>query len=355
MTAQTKMTEEMDTGLDPLADLDEASSGENQKPLPETVSFNNPFFTFTDGITFETREGDEDPVMVVPMTDQSISMHFPGVIRELQLKRDDDDYVMLETIAKSLEFVCALRMGDPIPSEILCGKASWRIMEKHRMIARHRLTMQLVSWLSGSEELITDPEELIRQMNDPETKKKVDDAFVSVAEALGYSKGDKEKVVSLVETFADELAYIEALREVFNEVRRIRATVDELIKGSKYDESSRESAQSVFRLLQQATQSYSYEFLQIDAQTGEIISVLKNANSQILFIRKVRDDLARRLLAWDELERKWRKLDKKNRKAIEEVTMETYRFLALRFLPAVNWKLVTQSLDEKSSSSESVW
>ena len=345
----------MDTGFENLQELDESTSSDRDLPLPETVEFNNPFFTFTDGIVFERRDGDEDPVMVVPMTDQSISMHFPGVIRELQLKRDDADYVMLETIAKSLEFVCALRIGDAIPSEILNGKASWRILDKHRITARHRLTMQLVSWLSGSEELITDPAELARTMDAPDVKQKVDEAFVSVAETLGYQSDQKEEVVSLVEMFSEELAYIEALREVFIEIRGIRATVKELIKSSKFDETSRESAQSVYRLLEKAVQEYAYEFQQIDAQTGEIISVLKNAKSQILFIRKVRDDLARRLLAWEDLERKWCKLDRKNRRQIEEVTMETYRFLALRFLPAVNWKLVTQSLDEKAENSESVW
>ncbi len=345
----------MDTGLETLTELDDTGSSNRDVPPPEVVEFKNPFFTFTDGIVFECRDGDEDPVMVVPMTDQSISMHFPGVIRELQLKRDDADYIMLETIAKSLEFVCALRIGDAIPSEILNGKASWRILEKHRITARHRLTMQLVSWLSGSEELITDPAELAQTMNDPDVKKKVDEAFVSVAGALGYQPDQKEEVVSLVEMFSEELAYIEALRETFIEIKGVRGTVKELIKSSKFDETNRESAQSVFRLLEKAVQEYAYEFLQIDAQTGEIISVLKNAKSQILFIRKVRDDLARRLLAWEDLIGKWRKLDKKNRRAIEEVTMETYRFLALRFLPAVNWKLVTQSLDEKAESSESVW
>lgn len=349
------MVGEMDTGFDIPQDIDDSQSEVTTVPTPDSVEFKNPFFTFTEGITFERRDGDDDPVMVVPMSDQSISMHFPGVIRELQLKRTDHDHVMLDTITKSLDYVCVLRMGDPIPSEIVNGEASWRILEKHRVTARQRLTLQLVSWLSGSEELITDPNELTEAMNSPEIKQKVDEAFASVAEALGFAANQKEEVVSLVETFAEELAYIEALREVFNEVRTIKSTVHELIKGSKYHESSRDSAQSAYRLLQQAVQSYAEEFLQIDAQTGEIISVLKNAKSQILFIRKVRDELARRLLAWEDLERKWRKLDKKNRKAIEEATMETYRFLALRFLPAVNWKLVTQSLDEKENNSESVW
>lgn len=349
------MMSAMDTGFDIPSNLDETAFDEKCAAVPETVAFKNPFFTFTDGITFERRDGDQDPVMVVPMSDQSISMHFPGVIRELQLKREDPDFIMLEIVSKSLDYVCALRMGDPIPSEIVNGRASWRIMEKHRVTARQRLTMQLVSWLSGSEELVTDPAELTAAMENPELKQKVDDAFASVAEALGYKAEQKEEVVSLVETFAEELAYIEALREVFNEVRAIKATVKDLIDASKFDETSRDSAQSVYRLLQQAVQSYAQEFLQIDAQTGEIIAVLKNAKSQILFIRKVRDELARRLLAWEDLEKKWRTLDRKNRRRIEEVTMETYRFLALRFLPAVNWKLVTQSLDEKANNSESVW
>jgi len=261
----------------------------------------------------------------------------------------------LDTIAKSLEYVCALRIGDDVPSEVLSGEASWTIFNRHRQTARHRLTLQLVSWLGGSEKIITDPDALTQAMNDPDVKKRVDEAFASVAQALGYPEDQKEEVVSLVETLAEELAYIEALREIYLEVRAVRTTVNELIKTSKFDGATRESAHSVSRLLRQALQTYADEFLQIDAQTGEIIAVLKNAKSQIIFIRQIRDDLARRLLAWKKLERRWRDLDRKNRREIEDVTLDTYRFLAQRFLPAVNWKLVTQSLDEKTNNSESVW
>jgi len=321
----------------------------------KVIAFSNPFFTFSDDITFEHRDSDEHPVMLVPMADQAIAMHFPGVIRELSLNEDDSDYIMLDLISQSLDFVCVLRVGDPIPSEITCGKASWNILERHRITARQRLMLKLLSWINGTDEQVSNPQELAAIMNDPDNKKKIDEAFFAIAESLGYRKDEKAKVVSLVEMLADELSYIEALRELYTGVKSILPTLNEITKSSKYDNFSRECSQSVKRLLIQALQEYGQEFLQLDAQTGEIIAVLKNVKSQVEFIRQMRDDLARRLLAWEGIERKWRTLSKKNQNAVEEALIETYRFLALRFLPAVNWKLVSQALNDQTKKTESVW
>ena len=345
----------MDTALEMLGEIGPAGGSLNSAPIPDTVSFSNPFFTFCEDITFEHRDGDEHPVMVVPMSEQSISMHFPGVIRELSLKENDSDYIMLDVIAKSLDFVCMLSVGDPVPSEITNGKASWNILERHRQTARHRLMLKLISWITGTDEQVNDPRELAALMEKPENKNIVDEAFISIAEALGYNKDQKEEVVSLVELLAEELSYIEALRETYFEIKSIQPILKELISAARFDDFMRDNANSVNRLIAQATQEYAQEFLQLDAQTGEIIAVLKNVKSQVQFIRQMRDDLARRLLAWNGLERKWRYLNKKNRGAVDGVLMETYRFLALRFLPAVNWKLVTQTLDEHAKETEAVW
>lgn len=330
-------------------------TAESSTALPEKVEFSNPFFTFCEEITFERRDGEEHPVMIVPMQDQSIAMHFPGVIKELSLTEDDSDHVMLETVSRSLDFVCMLRVGDTIPTEVTTGSASWSVHERHREIAHHRLMLKILSWITKSEREAADAEELATLMNDPEIRKTIDEGFISVAEALGYERSQKEEVVALVELLAEELSYIEALREVYQAIRAIKPVVSDLIATSKFDDFMRETANSVDRLTGEAIQSYQHDFLQLDAQTGEIISVLKNADSQVRFIREMRDDLARRLLAWDGIENKWQRLKKKNRTAVDEVLMETYRFLALRFLPAVNWKLVSQSLDEQKNKSESVW
>lgn len=345
----------MDTAFKQNPDLESASATDAASPIPEAVSFQNPFFTFCEEIAFERREGEEAPVMVVPMAEQSISMHFPGVIRELNLAETDHDYIMLEAISRSLDFVCMLRVGDPIPSEIRNGKASWQIYDRHITLARHRLMLKLLSWINGTDDIIADPNEIASILDDAENRKKIDKAFVSIAETLGYGKDQKEQVVSLVETLADELSYIEALREIYGEVKTIVPTVNEIIKCSRFDDFTRESANSVKRLLHQALREYEQEFLQLDAQTGEIIAVLKNVNSQIQYIRQMRDDLARRLLAWSDIERKWRKLNIKERNGVEEALIETYRFLALRFLPAMSWKLVSQTLDEHVNKTESVW
>ena len=43
------MMSAMDTGFDVHLNLDDAASGEQPIAVPDTVTFKNPFFTFTDG------------------------------------------------------------------------------------------------------------------------------------------------------------------------------------------------------------------------------------------------------------------------------------------------------------------
>lgn len=46
-------------------------------------------------------------------------------------------------------------------------------------------------------------------------------------------------------------------------------------------------------------------FTQADAQTGEILAVLRNIGAQTKFIREMRDELHHRLMLWDEMITPW--------------------------------------------------
>ena len=46
-------------------------------------------------------------------------------------------------------------------------------------------------------------------------------------------------------------------------------------------------------------------FTQADAQTGEILAVLRNIGPQTKFIREMRDELHNRLMLWDEMINPW--------------------------------------------------
>ena len=83
-----------------------------------------------------------------------------------------DDGRMLDLIAQSLDFIGGLRIGDPLPPEVLSGEASWEPDELHLQIANARLQWQLVTWLNsgtGADAPAFDAEFLLQVADDPGT------------------------------------------------------------------------------------------------------------------------------------------------------------------------------------------
>ena len=115
-----------------------------------------------------------------------------------------------------------------MPLEVLTGEASWEVKEEHQVIAYNRITMQLVTWMSGSEELITDPDQLMQIADDPNTKKKINQAFDEVAEKLGIGTDNREEVVNLVHQVANEVSYIETLRVKGRDILMVDRKLQEL-------------------------------------------------------------------------------------------------------------------------------
>ncbi len=239
-------------------------------------------------------------------------------------------------------YVNSLRIGDPLPSEILTGVASWEVSDKHRTTAYHRLTIQLVSWLSGEEQTSTNPEELKLMAEDPDTKIKVNEAFKEAATELGLGADQTETVIQLIKTLAEELSHIEALREQFKEVHMINDKVLKLQKAYSNEISVMEIVNPVARLLAIAIKEYQDSFDQVDAQTGEIMSVLKNIGAQTNFIHQVRDNLYRRLRAWEKMFKLWNGTDARRSREAEDALRAAYHFLAKRFMPADEWVLFSQ-------------
>jgi hypothetical protein len=89
------------------------------------------------------------------------------------------------------------------------------------------LQWQLVTWLNsgtGADAPNLDAEALLQVADDPARKQQVQEAFAKAAETLGLPS--RETVIQLVEELAQELAYIEALRDRL--LRRVKAMADKL-------------------------------------------------------------------------------------------------------------------------------
>lgn len=319
------------------------------------VEFEDPFFTRCRDAYFRLTETRDEAVLVMPVGGVEYALRFSGIRIERSLAETDPDSLMLDKIAEGLKYVQALRIGDPLPSELTSGKASWKVAQNHHKIAHDRLFAQLVTWLSGEEQIITEPQELERMMEDPDVKAKVNAAFDNAIKQLGLKSDQRDEVVKLVDELSIEIAYIEALRDRFRDVVDVVRKLAEVRKAYAGDRAMTTTTLSTLRLAKLAVQKYHDTFELVDAQTGEIIAVLKNFESQIDFLRTTRNELYTRLKAWEEHIAEWRHVEGRRATGMEKRVEGTYQFLAQRYLPVDEWVLMSKLQMGQTADSERVW
>lgn len=332
------------------------NESDQKEEVPSEIAFEHAFFHSIEKTSFRTLEDTEEAVMVMALDEGEVSLKLTGVVKELKLDENEADAKMLLTVAESLQYVRELHIGDQVPSELTTGRASWEVTDEHRAVAHNRVTMQLVSWMSGDELLITDPSELAQVADDPKTREKITTAFSEAAKALGIEEERREDVIALISNLADELSYIEALRDVYHDIEHIYKTVHELKNCYRSEQSVLDTIVPLNRLFKIAMSGFNNSFDQLDAQTGEIIAALTNIASVTRFIRDNRDDLHRRLWAWDGLIEDWRGVPASRSAKVETLLEELYHFLAQRFLPRNEWELYSKAMDKtKKRATEVRW
>jgi hypothetical protein len=189
--------------------------------LPTTCTLAHRLFAAFGDPVFRATESDSTPVMVVQLGDKEAALPLTSLQQEFGIPDDSADGRMLALITQSLDFVAGLRLGDPLPKEVLTGEASWELDPVHLQIATTRLKLQLIDWLnagSGAEKPDLDAESLLQVTDDPHLREQVQDAMARAASVL--SVDSSAEVVGLLETLGKELAYIEALRDRL--LRRLR-------------------------------------------------------------------------------------------------------------------------------------
>jgi hypothetical protein len=321
--------------------------GKDSETLDGEISFEHKFFTSFEDLYFRLTDSGE-PVAVLKLATNEAVLAFDGIKREFGMKEDQHDFKMLDKVAEGLQFVRGLRPGDKLPKEVTTREASWEPQDRHRRIAYQRLTMQLVTWLTGNEHVISNVSELAQVADDPQVKKNVQLAFTEAAEELGLGRDNRDQVVQYIETLAKELAYIEALRDTFGEVQKIDEKLQGLRRIYGADRSMIETSDQVARLSQRALKVFSDYFEQVDAQTGEILAMLKNIENQIGYIRQVRDALHCRLLPWEDFIQIWKTVFVVRSDDNTNKIRDIYQFLAPRYMQFNDWVLVTKRGMQKS-------
>lgn len=331
-----------------------AMSDDQQPPAPRTnlpkkIAFKHAFFQKLDGLYFRLSEQSNEPIAIVKLGDAEVALTFRGIKKELKLEDDDPDATMLDVIAEGLDYVKALRVGDAMPRELVTREASWEPSDRHRLIAHQRLTIQLVSWLSGDEHVVTNPDELQQVADDPATRKKVITAFDEAAEKLGLGHGGKHEVVGYLEKLTIELSYIECLRDTLTDIQVMANTIQGLRKYYGHERSVLEIADPVARLMVIALKDLEGLFMQVDAQTCEIMGLLRNIDQHVAYIRMIRDAVHKKMMAWDELLRRWHGIKVEFSPDHADLLRDTYHFLAPRYMQVNEWVLVTKLHDTKEA------
>ena len=291
-------------------------------------------------VRFCRSETDGEPVMAIALGEREAQLPLTGVRREFGIDEDSADGRMLELIGCALHYVPAVSPGDRLPSEVLTGEASWRPNQKHIRLATTRLRLNLVTWLTprsawaGAER---DEITLLRLADDDALNDEVRSLAIPAAQRLDLST--PTEVLRLMEEMSMEVAYIEALRErLLGRVERLCRRMAEILSARRGKlVAPSDTLAQVHRLTLRACEQLRERFDDVDAQTGEPGSLLRNTGNQRQFIRTNRDWLYRNQRIWDPLLASW----DESPEAAEEITAllaKTYQFLAPRFMPTKLWQ-----------------
>jgi len=289
---------------------------------------------------------DGTPSMMLRLADLDAVVPIKSLSTEFGLA-ETPDAELLDQVVAGLKYVKTIRPGDSIPRELLDGSASWTVEERHFELAKGRMTLQISSWITGQEQVTVDPLALIQLADDPAIKARVNEAFSEIAVKLNLPRDQRQTVVDRIEQVARELSYIEALRERFSKIKECQEKIQLFHKLYRRDRSLEEELMRLDTLIRRPIGEINSIFEQLDAQCGEIISLLRNLDRQIAFIRESRDDLHHRMMIWDEIIDKWLGVPVERSTENEQVMKELYRFLARHFIIEKTWQLTGAAYDRR--------
>ena len=297
-----------------------------------------------DGCYFAAdREGDK-PKFLMPLGDEMAAVGIAALRQEFGIAEDSNDGRLLDVVAKGLKYVQEIRPNDSIPQELLDGSASWSVEERHRTAAHARIKIQLATLLTGREDQVIESDQIEQLVDDPEIKRRVQEAFGLVAEKLGLPPEQKQEVIHKIEQLGHELSFIEGLRERFTSITDIPPKLERLSKFYGNQTGTWDELNRVTVLLLEAMTDVETVFDMVDAQTCEILTVLRSFDLHVGLIREARDDLHRRFMDWDDIIEPWQSEAGTERgDAVEQLIKQTYRLLAQKFPQTQEWALVNQS------------
>lgn len=310
----------------------------------DTCRFENPgFAALQDGVFRLTRD-DKVAAFAIRLDGSDVLLPLTAVAKLFEIRPDSADARMLRLVQHALRFVPQLRPGEALPPEVVTGAASWAPAPEHRKAAAARIQLLLMTWIgraTGAKAHLT-AQMLAAAVDDPAIRPRVQEALQRAAQELGLpADGDAAVVTALIGQLAEEMAYIEALRERLLE--RVPGAVRQLGKiaqlGHALSPARRETLVQVATLATTGAGRITALFNRADDRTQDIIAALRGIELQRRHLRIDRDELYATLREWEPLLDAWDAVPQAlDGEGVWRAIEDWYRFLAPRYMPVQEWE-----------------
>lgn len=315
---------------------------------PDTVEFEHRFFASFPDAQFRLDESEGVPVYSFGLGAQNVALPIAGIKREFTIREYGHDAVMLNTVERSLRFVSLLGIGDPIPPEVLTGDASWQPSEIHKVSARNRVGAHIIAWQLEQPVTLDDPIKLERFIAEHVDDDRIADALAGIALELGSNIEVENatpgigSVSEIMDAAVKEISYIEALRERYLAVCRVRARLRKVRRDFAHHASVISEVDPVARLIAIPIHAMGLSLTEVDARLSSVVSLFGNFGFHRDAIRGIRDEMYARLTPWDGITEDWARLSGNiaDPYAVTPLLRDLYRYLAPRYMPADKWSLL---------------
>ena len=319
--------------------------------------FEHPLFSKLGEVVFCLAEADGMPSLVMPLGRSKAVLPLRSLQAELGIDSASADGQMLVRIARSLDFVAGLRLGDPLPVEVLDGTASWQPSPLNRQLAASRLQLQLISELEADtfvNWIKAESQAVLAAAADPGMRLGLQAALIGAAARLGLP--DAAAAARLMEDAAHELGFVEALRDLLlRRVLRLSERVRSLTTGLTHNLSRSELLSRVMRLTSIALERIKARFAGVEGQTEIVLDALQALDAWRALVRLHRDWLHCSLRGWGPLLAAWDVAKPGWSDGTWALLSRTYRFLAPRFMPVQEWQTARAKLHGDDLGPRMIW
>jgi hypothetical protein len=318
---QTSQTADMPKVTPPVLDL-------------ETFEFQAKVFKVK-GAWFQRDDLSQSANFYVPMGVMTACVPISKLLAKFSIDSDEPDGILVRKVEQALKFVPIIRNGDAIPSELLCGKASWSYQPHHRQIAKGRVAWYLLRHGEIDVEENPAPAALLGFADGGLSRAHTDDILQSIVDA--QEEKSMEDLAAAMAALADDLAYIEALKEHFCSIFQLRTRFEQAHNACRGDKVGAEEFRRIAMLSNKPCQIVGNQFSKIGTLLQAFDEVLLAPVEPVLQIQKIRNGLHLESQKWQALQADWKSVTKPE--LDPNIRHRTYHFLASHWPAENQWSM----------------